>query len=135
MSYIQTKNRFINLVRVFVKDYSVGLCIDPVTAFSDCIEGSRYGGNGSCYIVLFSYRERQPSTEEQLTAARLRIENLLVENIKLKQSLKDKENDRLTSSLLIAMEIRIRELEDIINSLNKDESTVQESCIKKVRFS
>ena len=135
MSYIQTKNRFINLVRVFVKDYSVGLCIDPVTAFSDCIEGSRYGGNGSCYIVLFSYRERQPSTYEQLTVANLRIENLLVENLKLKQSIKEKKSDRLTSSLLLAMEIRISELEAVINSVKKDESVEQESCVKRVRFS
>jgi hypothetical protein len=110
------------------QDYPVGLCIDPVTAFSDCIKGSRYGGNGNCYIVIFRYREIQPSLEKQLTTARLRIENLLAENLKLKHCLKN-------NPLLVAMEIRIRELEDVINSIYKEVNVKKdESCVKKVRF-
>lgn len=121
-------HRYIAYVKKYVKDNRIGVCLDPVTAFANCFKGE-----GNCYIVKFD--NRLPSIEDELTTAYQRIETLIAENIKLKQIIKEKKSDRLTSSLLLAMEIRMREVEAMINSVQKVESTEQESCVKRVRFS
>jgi len=123
-------HRYIDFVRIYTKDYLGGVCIDPVTAFSNCLKINQ----GNCYIVHFGYR--LPSIEEQLNTALQRINSLITENLNLRQTINEIEkynNYKLTSSLIIAKSIDTKIIKELQRELSSYKGE-QESCVKKVRF-